>query len=102
MEGSYGPKWPQPRCHCVELLNNNADLSVINEFAVYNRWAQAVYSAKNKTPESAGGGWNETYKGQPAQGGIYVYIINTTISKKSLSRMTSFLLPFGLEPESSD
>jgi len=37
--------------------------STINEFAIYNRWGQMVFSVKNKTPDNNGGGWNGTYKG---------------------------------------
>jgi gliding motility-associated-like protein len=62
--------------------------NIINEFTVYNRWGQMVFSVQNKTPDNNGGGWNGTYKGQPAPGGIYIYIINITMpdGKKSTYR----------------
>jgi gliding motility-associated-like protein len=54
--------------------------SIINEFAVYNRWGQVVFNVKNKTPDNNGGGWNGTYQGLPAPVGTYVYTISIVMA----------------------
>jgi len=43
------------------------------EFRIFNRWGEEVYSSTD-----ARGGWDGTYKGTPAEVGVYNYLIRIT------------------------
>lgn len=45
----------------------------LTEFAVYNRWGQAVFSTT-----ALGKGWDGTFHGKPAEQGLYIYSIKGT------------------------
>ena len=46
----------------------------LEEFRVFNRWGQEVFSTTD--PE---GGWDGSYKGQPAEMGVYHYLIRVAV-----------------------
>jgi gliding motility-associated-like protein len=45
----------------------------LNEFAVYNRWGEKIYSTSDITA-----GWNGTYKNKAQEIGVYVWYIKAT------------------------
>ncbi len=52
--------------HIVRFLN----IEHLDEFAVYDRWGEKVYSTDIITD-----GWNGSYKGHPAEMGVYVWSV---------------------------
>jgi gliding motility-associated-like protein len=52
--------------HIVRYLN----IETLEEFAVYDRWGQKVFSTDILTD-----GWNGTYKGHPQDMGVYVWYV---------------------------
>jgi gliding motility-associated-like protein len=53
--------------------------SVVQTFAIYDRWGARLYSAQNLAPGDTGRGWDGTISGHPAPSGTYVYIIVMTL-----------------------
>ena len=49
--------------------------SKVENFAVYNRWGQAVFQAHDAAPGDPATGWNGFFHGRPAEPGTYVYIV---------------------------
>jgi gliding motility-associated-like protein len=49
--------------------------SRVEEFAVFNRWGVAVFSAHDAAPGDRAAGWNGYVGGKPAPTGTYVYIV---------------------------
>jgi gliding motility-associated-like protein len=52
--------------HVVKYLN----IDHLEEFSVYNRWGERVFSTDNITE-----GWDGTFSGKPAPVGVYVWIV---------------------------
>lgn len=46
----------------------------VQNFQVFNRWGAVVYEGKNFIPDPFTGGWDGTFKGKPAEVGVYVYL----------------------------
>jgi gliding motility-associated-like protein len=64
----------------------NTPLQLIG-FAVYNRWGQAVFSTS-----SIGKGWDGTFRGKPAEQGLYMYSIKGTNDQGSVHIKGTILL----------
>jgi len=48
---------------------------------IYNRWGEMVYNGLTQPPYGGAGnqtGWDGSYKGQPVQQGVYIYLITVT------------------------
>ncbi|MES2645225.1 MAG: gliding motility-associated C-terminal domain-containing protein [Bacteroidota bacterium] len=57
----------------------------LNDFAIFNRYGEKIFSRQHVRPNDPSFGWNGTYKGQAAQAGAYVYsvsLVNEDGSKK--------------------
>lgn len=52
---------------------SNVKFHKLQEFRVYNRWGQEVFSTTD--PRS---GWDGTYKGEPQESGVYNYLIRVS------------------------
>lgn len=58
-----------------EVYSGNG-AKTIKSMKIYNRWGGQVFQAENLPASKFGsGGWNGTFKGQPADVGVYVYLI---------------------------
>ncbi|MBK8144986.1 MAG: gliding motility-associated C-terminal domain-containing protein [Bacteroidetes bacterium] len=53
-------------------LINNRDIS-LQQFSVYNRWGQEVFSSENDKV-----GWEGNFKGVPCEVGTYYYVVRYT------------------------
>jgi gliding motility-associated-like protein len=49
--------------------------SKIGDFAVYDRWGQAVFAVHGVAPDDPAYGWNGNINGRPAPTGTYVYAL---------------------------
>ena len=47
----------------------------IQSMRIFNRWGELVFEKRNFSVNSQSDGWNGTFKGKPANGDVYVYII---------------------------
>ncbi len=45
----------------------------IKQFAIYNRWGEALFEANNFVPDGQKNGWNGEHKNRPMNPGVYVY-----------------------------
>jgi gliding motility-associated-like protein len=54
--------------------------SVIESFAVFDRWGQCLFQVHDVLPGDATRGWNGNNRGQPASPGTYVYAINLRLA----------------------
>lgn len=54
----------------LRVLNGNVD---VTEMAVWNRWGEPVYRAAGNH------GWDGTFKGEPADNGVYVWHVAYTV-----------------------
>jgi gliding motility-associated-like protein len=58
--------------HIVKYL----DIRTLNEFAVFDRWGEKVFSTDNIEV-----GWDGTYRGKPAPVGVYVWTVVATTNE---------------------
>jgi len=49
------------------------DFVMVNEFNIYDRWGNLVYSTLSKRLGEANEGWKGTYNGKPVNPGVYVW-----------------------------
>ena len=54
-----------------------ANVESILSFQIFNRWGALVYSATDCRPSDAHCAWDGSFKGKPAQQGIYLYSLQT-------------------------
>ncbi len=45
----------------------------INEFSIFNRWGEAIFTAQNFQPNIPAEGWDGTFKGDDLDPGVFVY-----------------------------
>ncbi|MEO5996849.1 MAG: M43 family zinc metalloprotease [Chitinophagaceae bacterium] len=57
----------------VLYVMGNKDVSVVKEFAIFNRWGQKIFAASNTPANDPLFGWNGILNGQPAAAETYVY-----------------------------
>jgi len=48
----------------------------INEFSVFNRWGEKVYSLQNYKLDAENIGWHGDFKGVPSSVGVYTFFVN--------------------------
>lgn len=65
-------------------IPNNLGPMLMNNFSIYNRWGQKVYSNTSNTK-----GWDGTYKGTPCDAGTYYYLIEYDCQNPGGSRIIS-------------
>jgi gliding motility-associated-like protein len=61
---------------------NNARYRKVNSFKIFNRWGQEVFSARSENDR-----WDGTFKGEPADSDVYIWVIaltNTLTNKSSV------------------
>lgn len=51
-------------------------LASVKRFAVYNRWGQIVYEAKDIPLNNPDFGWDGTFKSEPLKPDVFVYVLN--------------------------
>lgn len=56
------------------------DIVQINQLLIFDRWGNQVFQAQNIAPNDLAGGWDGTFKGQPAQSGVYIYYAEVAFS----------------------
>ena len=56
----------------AELKN----VEIVKEMKIFNRWGNEVFSNRNFMPDIEAEGWNGTYRGEPAETGVYAYKIS--------------------------
>ncbi|RMD68117.1 MAG: gliding motility-associated C-terminal domain-containing protein, partial [Bacteroidetes bacterium] len=49
------------------------EVARLRDFRIFDRWGNLVFQAAQMAPNDYGAGWDGTWKGQPAQQGVYVY-----------------------------
>ena len=54
--------------------------AVVKDFSVFDRWGEKVFQVTDVTTGDPAFGWNGNFKGLPAPGGTYVYIITIIFS----------------------
>ena len=54
---------------------------VVNSLQVFNRWGGMVWDVKGDVP------WDGTFKGKPAQAGVYVYLLRYTDTRTGEAKM---------------
>jgi gliding motility-associated-like protein len=64
----------------VFYLLAGQDVNVIDDFSIFNRWGQKVFSRQNFAPNNPVFGWNGKLHGQDAQAGAYVYQVSATFT----------------------
>jgi gliding motility-associated-like protein len=52
-----------------------SSIDKIQSMRIFNRWGELVFEKRNFAVNSQSDGWNGTFKGKPANGDVYVYII---------------------------
>jgi gliding motility-associated-like protein len=62
--------------------------SVVEEFAVFNRWGQMVFRVHNVAPGDANTGWDGRIKGAEAPAGAYVYMVRMKFADGSAKAYT--------------
>jgi gliding motility-associated-like protein len=55
----------------------------IESLQVFNRWGGMVWDVRGDVP------WDGTFKGQPAQAGVYVYLLRYTDTRTGEEKMKS-------------
>ena len=64
-------------------LYGDAKLALISRVAIYDRWGNLVYSAKDQDPDSYQG-WDGTFGGDPVEVGVYVYMFEIELTNGQL------------------
>ncbi len=49
------------------------EVALLRDFRIFDRWGNLVFETRELLPNDYAGGWDGTWKGQPAQQGVYVY-----------------------------
>jgi len=60
----------------VLYVMGSKDVSVVKEFAIFNRWGQKIFTATNVPANDPQFGWNGLINGRLAAGDTYVYVAN--------------------------
>lgn len=82
----FAPESANPGVNKFGLLNK--EVSRLNSFRIYNRWGTLVFETTDPTQ-----GWDGTYKDQPAQQGVYVWVAEGfCISGKKLKKQGNVTL----------
>ncbi len=56
------------------FINGNKSVSLIKSMKVFNRWGAVVFEGIDLPPNASNAGWNGSYRGKPANPGIYVWM----------------------------
>lgn len=68
-------------------------IKAITKFAIFNRYGQLVYEAKNIKPNEKTTGWDGKYKGIEQEGGAYVFLLEAICDLgEIINKKDSFLL----------
>ena len=59
---------------------------VVNSLRIFDRWGEQVFLSTNGTTGDPSHGWNGTFNGERAAGGVYVYLAEITINGVSETR----------------
>lgn len=62
------------------LFVYGSDIAEIVNFSVFDRWGGLVYHRSNIPPDAEHMGWDGTINGNPAQEGVYAYLIEVRFS----------------------
>ncbi|MEZ4911772.1 MAG: gliding motility-associated C-terminal domain-containing protein [Saprospiraceae bacterium] len=62
---------------------NCAEVALINNFKIYDRWGNLVYFQDNFTPLDRNKFWDGKFAGKPAEQGVYVYVVDLTYTDGS-------------------
>jgi len=57
------------------LRSANPGLSKIRSFQIFDRWGEKVFEAYDCQPETSACGWDGTFRGQKAEMGMYVWLV---------------------------
>jgi gliding motility-associated-like protein len=60
----------------------------INEFAIYDRWGEAVYQNINFDINDTAIGWDGTFRGEEMDSGVYVWVLQVQFEDGSTDDFT--------------
>ena len=60
------------------LLVHGAANTMIKSFKLFDRWGETVFQSNEITPNNAKNTWDGTFKGQPLNTGVYVWIMEVS------------------------
>lgn len=75
----FAPGGDEPNNQFFTIFGGN-DIVQINQLLIFDRWGNQVFQAQNIAPNDLAGGWDGTFKGQPAQSGVYIYYAEVAFS----------------------
>jgi len=61
-------------------------LRMIRQFAVYDRWGNALYLQRDLHPDDPSAGWDGTFRGRAMDPGVYVYAIELELTDGRIRR----------------
>lgn len=62
------------------------DASYLKSFTIFNRWGKRVFGVNNVSGNNPANGWNGTWKGTPAEVGVYYYIVEVVGTDNKISK----------------
>ena len=72
----------------VFIIYTDDDNAVINKVLIYDRWGNKVYDNRNQLPNSPVGAWNGRLNDERVAQGVYVYLVEVTLSTGQFIRLT--------------
>jgi len=63
-----------------QLLIHGAANTTIKSFKVFNRWGETIFESNEITPNNSKNTWDGTFKGQPLNTGVYVWILEVSFA----------------------
>ncbi|MEL6924041.1 MAG: gliding motility-associated C-terminal domain-containing protein, partial [Bacteroidota bacterium] len=58
----------------IFYIHSDQGVRKVNQFNIYSRWGDLVFSASNFAPNNPEFGWNGEYRGQEMNAGVFAYI----------------------------
>ena len=68
-----------------------SEASYLKSFTIYNRWGAQVFGVNNVSGNDPASGWNGTWKGVPAEVGVYYYIIEVLGSNNKITKYSGYV-----------
>ena len=69
----------------VFYVMGGAEIRSVRSFSIFNRWWQLIFQQSDVAPNDPANGWDGRFRGQPAEPGAYVYMINISFNDGSTS-----------------
>jgi hypothetical protein len=72
----------------VFVIFTDDDNATIHKVLIYDRWGNKVYDNRDQLPNSPVGAWNGTLNNNDVAQGVYVYLVEITLSSGQFIRLT--------------